>query len=394
MKPETPDHPPREPAAELNSMLRGEPLPRLLFEGLPGMAFLARNDRARTIELAGAGSEALLGPHPKHKPFALAPLVHADDREQVLEVVRAAVAEKRSFAVEYRLRHFSGEWRTVWEQGRPTGSGISATVQGQLLDVTHRLGRERARLATELRLLQGQKFRTLNELAAGVAHEFNNLVAGILGSAELMALDLPDSHPGHETLKQIFEASIQARDFVHKLRVLGQRPPPEFKPIRLQPVIEECLQILRTIIPAKVILETEIDAGCPRVEADSAQLHQAVLDLCLYVWQGLADRRGRIKISLETCPVVRLPAGTPNLLQPGPHVRLTVQDNSSGLDKAVRDHIFHPFRHRRQGGTKVGLELFLVRETIHGHLGEIFLETEPGSGLAFRIYLPLAANGK
>jgi len=396
MKPEAPlprPGPNREPKADFSTNLKGGPLPRLLFDGLPGMAYLARPDRVRTIELASAGSEALLGFNPSHKPFALAPLIHPEDREQVLEVVKAAVADHQPFALEYRLRHASGQWRTVWEQGQPAGRGQNTTVQGQLLDVTHRLRREQARLTTELRLLQAQKFHALNELAAGVAHEFNNLVAGILGSAELVAMDLPETHPGHETLKQIFEASNHARDFVHKLRTLGQRPPPEFKPIRLQPVIEESLQILRTIIPAKVELEAQIHPDCRRVEADAAQIHQAVLDLCLFVWQGLADRRGHIKIRLENCPVVRLPAGTPSLLRAGPHVCLTVQDSSHSLERSARDHIFHPFRNRRPGGTKVGLELFLVRETVQGHQGEIFLESDPGSGLMFRIYLPAAAEG-
>jgi signal transduction histidine kinase len=378
--------------AGLDPLLKAGLPPRLLFEGLPGMAYLARTDRARTIELAGAGCEALLGLPPRRKPFALAPLIHAEDRDQVLDAVKAAVAGNHSFALEYRVQHAGGDWRTVWDQGRPTGA--PATVQGQLLDITPRIQREQARLATELRLLQSRQFQALNQLAAGAAHEFNNLVAGILGSAELLAMDLPQTHGAHETLKQIFEASNHARDFVHKLRALGQRPAPEFKPIRLQPVIEECLQILRTIIPSKVELETEAGADCWRVDADSAHLHQAILDLCLFAWQGLADRRGRIKIGLANCLQPPPPAGQPSLLQPGPHVCLTVQDNSPGLEKNVRDHIFHPFRARRAGGTKMGLELFLVRETVRGHQGEIFLESEPGKGLAFRIYLPVSAAGK
>jgi PAS domain S-box-containing protein len=381
----------RELKAGINSVLKGAPAPRLLFEGLPGMAFLARNDRARTIELAGPGSETLLGVTPQRKAFSLAPLIHPDDREQVLELVQAAVAENRPFALEYRIRHVSGIWRTVWEQGRAAENGSVALVQGQLLDVTHRIQREQARLATELRLLQAQKFEALNQLAGGVAHEFNNLVAGILGSAELVAMDLPETHPGHETLKQIFEASNHARDFVCKLRAVGQRMAPEFMPIRLQPVIEECLQILRSIIPDKVEVHATIDADCPRVEADSAQIHQAILDLCLFAWQGLADRRGRIEVGLKTCPVARLPAGKPHLLQPGPHLCLTVRDNSPGVETNVRDHLFHPFRSRRHSGTKVGLELFLVRETIRGHQGEIILESEPGCGLTFHIFLPVAA---
>jgi len=395
MKPDAPLHSRdsrRELKSDFHSLPGGEPAPGLLFEGLPGMAYLARADRGRTIELAGAGCQALLGFKPDSKGFALAPLIHPDEREQVLDVVKSAVAGNHSFAIEYRLRHASGAWRTVWEQGRPFPQGQQRAVQGQLLDVTQRIQREQARLATELRRLDARKFQGLNQLAGGVAHEVNNLIAGILGSAELLAMDLPEKSPGQETLKQIFEASNLARDFVHKLRVLAQRPPLELKPIRLQPVIEECLQILGTIIPAKVELQAQISADCPRANADAAQMHQAILDLCLYAWQGLADRRGRLRISLEHCPVVRPPVGATSLLLPGPHVHFMLQDNSPGLDKNVREHLFHPFRTRRAGGTKVGLELFLVRETIHGHQGDIFLESDLGHGLTFHIYLPVAGE--
>jgi len=397
MKPDAPLHSSdagRELEADIGSLLASEPLPRALFDGLPGLAYLARADRARTIELASAGGRALLGFQPDHKPFSLAPLIHPDERDAVMEVIASAVAVNRPFALEYRLRHASGEWRTVWDQGRPLRHGQQTAVHGQLLDVTHRRQSEHARLDTEHRRLQAQKFNALNQLANGVAHEFNNLIAGILGSAELVAMELPENNPAHETLKQIFEASNHARDFVHKLRALGQRQLPEFKPVRLPPIIEECLQILRTIIPAKVELQTQVNAGCPRVNADPAQIQQVILDLCLHAWQGLADRRGRIKITLERCARVQPPAGGAGRLRPGPHVCLTVQDNSTGLEKSACETIFHPFRIRRSGGKKAGLELFLVRETVLAHQGEICVESEPGHGLAFHIYLPAVEEKK
>jgi PAS domain S-box-containing protein len=365
--------------------------PDALVDGVPGMVYVARPDLARTIEFASAGTQALLGFKPDGKPFPLATLIHPADHGHVLEAIKSALAVNEPFAIEYRVRHASGQFHTVWDQGRPIRHGGHPAVQGHLLDVTHRVNREQARVAGELQTLQLQKFQALNQLAGGVAHEFNNLIAGILGSAELLAMDLPEGHPAHDTLKQILEASNHARDFVHRLRLLGQRPAPELKPVRLQPVIEECLQILRNIIPAKVELHASIDPDCARVNADAAHIHQALLDLCIYAWQGLADRRGRITISLDQFPAVQPPPGTQCLLQPGPHLRLTVQDDSPGLDKHARDHIFHPFRIRRTGGKKVGLELFLVRETVQAHQGEIFLESEPGAGLTFRIYLPLVS---
>jgi signal transduction histidine kinase len=251
-----------------------------------------------------------------------------------------------------------------------------------------------ARRATECQRLQAQRIQALNQLVGGLSHEFNNLMHGILSSAELVAMDLPESHPSHESLKHLFAASKHALDFVHRLRAFGLWSPPEFRAIRLQPVVEECLQILRTIIPAKVELQAQISAECPKVNGDSAQLHQVILDLCLHCWQGLAERQGQIRITLENHHLIGPTAGAASPLPRGSYLRLTVQDNSPGLEKSACEQIFQPFRFRRSGGTKVGLELFLVRETIRGHQGELVLETEPGLGLTFHIYLPVAGNAE
>ena len=206
-------------------------------------------------------------------------------------------------------------WNTVSATRAATGapSGNKAGPNAAASRLPCRAGSwmsptEHARLDTEHQLLQTQKFNALNQLASGVAHEFSNLIAGILGSAENAAMDLPEKHPGHESLQLIIQASNHARDFVHKLRALGHRSPPERKPLRLQSVIEECVQILRTIIPVKVELQTRINPDCPPVKADHAQIQQAILDLCLQAWQGLTERRGRIKITLENCALARPPA--------------------------------------------------------------------------------------
>ncbi len=242
--------------------------------------------------------------------------------------------------------------------------------------------------ATQLQQLHHLKFSTLNQLAAGTAHEFNNLIAGILGSAEIISLELPASHPARESLNHIFEASHRARDFVIKLRDLGQRNLPDHRPIRLQSLIAETLPILRTIIASKVKLETQIAADCPPVLADASQIQQALIELCLQSWHGLPERTGEITIALESISV----GEKFGLLEPGHHVRLTVRDNSPGLDKNSLEKIFDPFHLRRSNGKKIGLELFLVRETMHIHQGEIIAASEPGHGLAFHLYFPAATG--
>ena len=232
--------------------------------------------------------------------------------------------------------------------------------------------------------LHDLKFSTLNQLAAGTAHEFNNLIAGILGSAEIIALDLPEKHPARESLDQIFVAAHRARDFVIKLRELAQRNPADRKPTRLQNIIEEALPILRTVVAAKVQLHTQLDDHCPRVLADPGHLQQAIIELALQCWHGLPERTGEITIVLEKINLEQ----KLGLLTPGPHVRLTVRDNGPGLEKNSLEKIFDPFYIRRTNGKKIGLELFLVRETMHAHHGEIIVATQPDHGLAFHLYFP------
>lgn len=108
--------------------------------------------------------------------------------------------------------------------------------------------------AAREQLLQEQKFTALNQLSAGIAHEFNNVIAGVLGSAELAAMDIHEGHPAHESLKQIVEASNRGREFLHKVRLFSLRPALEKKSAALAPVIEEAVQILRGLIPEKVRL--------------------------------------------------------------------------------------------------------------------------------------------
>jgi signal transduction histidine kinase len=228
-----------------------------------------------------------------------------------------------------------------------------------------------------------QKFLALNQLAGGIAHEFNNIIAGILGSAELAAMDIHEGHPSHESLKQIFEASNRARDFLQKIRAFSQRPPAVFQTLTLAPLIEETLQILAGIIPDKVELHAQLDQHCHPVHGDPAQLQQMLLDLCLHCWQNLHERRGQINLTLENA---RAPKKFHQLA--GDCVRLTVQDDGHGLDAHALKKIFDPFHTRRNTAKKIGLELFTAREVIHQHHGEITAESEPGRGLAFHIYLP------
>jgi signal transduction histidine kinase len=266
-----------------------------------------------------------------------------------------------------------------------TDRDLAAEIQA----LTHPGDAPASKIKADPQLLLEQKFLALNQLSGGIAHEFNNIIAGILGSAELVAMDIPDGHPAHESLKQIFEASNRARDFLHKVRAFAQRPPVEPRPVALPPIIEESLQILRGVIPDKVELQFRARPGCPRVNADAAQIQQVILDLCLHCWQGLHERRGLVTLTLASGP---LPTKLSPPLPPGDYIHLTIHDDSNGLEPSALKKIFDPF-HTRRSTKKIGLELFLARETIHAHQGELIAQSQPGHGLAFHLLLPALPPG-
>jgi signal transduction histidine kinase len=186
-------------------------------------------------------------------------------------------------------------------------------------------------------------------------------------------------------LKQIYEASGHARDFIYKIRAFSQRPPVERRPVALPTVIEESLQILRGVIPEKVGLHAVVQPGCPQVEADAAQLQQVLIDLCVFCWQGLLDRRGAITIALAGQPVIDPSSPA---LAPGHYACLTIHDDSVGLEEAALKKVFNPF-HTRKTSKKIGMELFSARETVLAHQGDLTVQSPPGQGLTFQILLPV-----
>ncbi|HEX7652283.1 MAG TPA: ATP-binding protein, partial [Verrucomicrobiae bacterium] len=202
-----------------------------------------------------------------------------------------------------------------------------------------------------------------------------------------IGMDLHEGHPAYDSLKQIYEASSRGRDLLHKVRTFAQRPPIALQTLQLSSLIEETAQILRGIIPDKLELKVRVEPHFP-VLADPVQIQQLVMDLCLHCWQNLHERRGTIQILLQNHRLAE-PIG---LLAAGEVVRLTVQDDSPGLDAAALRKVFHPFQTRKASSKKIGLELFMAKETALAHRGDLIAVSQPGQGLAFHLYLPVAAT--
>jgi len=314
--------------------------------------------------------------------------------------------------------------RLVLEQGVPaalrdgnwTGRTAIATADGRALPVSqvilcHRNARGEATLlstvardltaleqaqterqALEARLGETQRLEAIGTLAGGVAHDFNNVLAVILGNVAITQQDLDRSHPAQHSLGLIHQAATRARTLVQQILTFSRRTPQQRSVQPLQPLVRDALSLLRATLPAGVRLHTDLaDAPLP-VLADAAQVHQVVLNLCMNAWQAMAGGAGAIHITLvpqrlpQDAPATATLAGLPA----GGYALLQVRDDGAGMDEATRSHIFEPFFTTKPVGQGTGLGLAVVHGIVTGSGGAIEVDSAPGRGSSFMVWLPLA----
>jgi signal transduction histidine kinase len=366
-----------------------------LLARLPLILYRRRREHKWKLEFVGGGSPTLLGITPEDFTsgrVSYDELIGSGDRERVRREIMAVVvaAGPGAFAVEYQIRHADGQWRTVLEQGRAAGGdpGKIVALEGCITDISGPEEAGQTRRCQEQQRLQEQKLRAVNLLAGGIAHDFNNVIAGILGSAELVKMETPLHHPGEEFLQQIFVAGDRAREMVLQIKMFSQRKPAEKSLIQLKPVLEECLQRLRSVIPEKAEITHQIDPGGLPVLADPAQIQQAIMNLCTDAWHSLPERKGHIEVKLQPCEIDGAAASRHPDLHPGPYMHLFIRHNGHGMSPGALERFFEPFANKNSAGRKTGLKLYVVQQIVHEHDGAIIVESAPGEGLTLHVYLP------
>jgi signal transduction histidine kinase/HAMP domain-containing protein/ActR/RegA family two-component response regulator len=382
--------------ADLTGELRArEQSHRTLLAQLPGMAFHRRHDRAWTLEYVSAGCQDLLGVAPEHlttTPAAFSERIHPEDRERIWSEVESALAHHTAFALEYRVRHANGQWRSVCEKGlalRDAGGQVTA-LEGSVTDLTWHAEAERQRRLMETQLRRAQRMETIGTLAGGVAHNFNNVLAGILGSAELIKMDLDPGHPAREFLDQIFMSGNRAREVVQQVLNFSQWRENERITIQLQPIVRECVKLLRATLPAMVNVAGHVESECPPVLADPTQIHQVIMSLCTRLWKALPEGGGHLRVELAGCEFSETVPVVHSGLTTGPGVRLTICNHNLRLSKTLPEAVFEPFATAEPGaeGADPGLGLAVIHGIVKAHEGIFTFKSEPDQGLDFHIYLP------
>lgn len=247
------------------------------------------------------------------------------------------------------------------------------------------LEEERGRLESQLQ--HARRMETVGVFASGIAHNFNNIVGAIMGHAEMAAVGIaPGSRlAGH--IDAIHVASERARQLVDQVLGFGRRSESMRRPIRVDRLLDETVSLLETSLPthARLVVERAPD---PFVAlADPGQLQQIVLNLCRNAAEAM-DGDGTVTLATRRVEIAGARGPGAEALAPGSYVVISVEDDGRGMDEAMLARIFEPFFTTRPQGN--GLGLATAREIAREHRGAISVESTPGAGSRFEVWLPAA----
>ena len=243
------------------------------------------------------------------------------------------------------------------------------------------------RQALEHQLSQMQKMDSIGRLAGGIAHDFNNMLSIVLGYGEMAAFRLEEGHPAAPALQTVMNAAERAAALTQQLLAFSRKQELTMKVLDLQGVVRHMTRMLGRILPANVHLEVQCEPPLRRVLADRSQLEQVVLNLVVNARDALPGG-GRIRLAIaDASPADVSPAPCPPS-GPGTHVVLSVSDTGVGMPPEVRERIFEPFYTTKEEGKGTGLGLATVYGIVRQHGGCIGVESEPGRGSSFRVFLP------
>jgi PAS domain S-box-containing protein len=239
-----------------------------------------------------------------------------------------------------------------------------------------------ARFDLEMQLRQVQRLESVGRLAGGVAHDFNNLLTVINGYAEMIMAKAPEGSDVRNNAKQIRNAGEQAAGLTKKLLRLGRKYTAQSEALDLNSVVEENLEMLSHVMGPNVSLNKELNTDLPVVKGNRSELHLVLMNLAMNALDAMPEG-GPLTVRTFEMKGANRPHG-----QSGKYVAMEVQDSGIGMDAETQKLIFDPFFTTKRLDKGTGLGLAIVYGIVQQHSGWIHLESAPGQGARFTVYLP------
>ena len=239
----------------------------------------------------------------------------------------------------------------------------------------------------EMQLQQAQKMEAIGALAGGIAHDFNNILSAIIGYIELAALS-EGSESCVTELKEALMASNRAKDLVKQILAFSRQTDEERMPVRVWLVVKEAVKFLRATIPATIEIKTRNGEKSGAVLANSVELHQIIMNLCTNAVHAIGDKEGILEIDVQNTEIDHPQIDNFIGMDLGPYIKVSIRDTGAGMPPEILKRIFDPYFTTKEKGVGTGLGLAVVHGIIKKYGGAIKVESAPGKGAAFHIYLP------
>ncbi|MDD2462375.1 MAG: ATP-binding protein [Desulfobulbus sp.] len=313
-----------------------------------------------------------------------------DDQNETFKQAILNLLKNGSSELVYENKALDGQLLTV-ERRVVVAAGFEQSwskvfVTG--IDITEQMKLKNENKAFEKQLQQTQKLEAIGSLAGGIAHDFNNILAPIMGRAELMLVENPGNADIMEHCRGIIDASRRARDLVKQILTFSRQVDQEILPVCIADIIQEVVKLVRPTLPATIDIDCQLPDKCPRVMADSTQLHQVLMNLITNAYHAMEDTGGQLRLRLETI-TLGLGAFTNLSIPPGLYQQLTIADTGHGMDETTMAKIFDPYFTTKPRGKGTGLGLAVVLGILRGYGGEIRVASKPGEGTTFTLYFPV-----
>ncbi|HEY0874174.1 MAG TPA: ATP-binding protein [Vicinamibacterales bacterium] len=342
-------------------------------------------DSRSIIRVTGFTPEERLG-------WTLNEVVHPDDLALTTERFEYCLEHPDEILrVEYRFRHKDGSSR--WGEGVGVNRLADPAVQAIVVnhrDVTDRKLVERALRDSEEQLRQAHKMEAVGRLAGGVAHDFNNVLTAIFGYTDLLLDQLRTDDPRRSDVEEIRRAAERAAALTRQLLAFSRKQVMQPHVLDLNEVITSVRKLLARLAGEDIALEIHTEPDLLRVRADPGQLEQVLMNLVANARDAM-PRGGALSIRTRNEPVAADGTGRPGL-HAGAYAVIEVGDTGVGMPAEVRERVFEPFFTTKELGKGTGLGLATVYGIVKQTGGSIYVESEPGQGTKFIIYLPAAGG--
>ena len=329
-------------------------------------------------QMFGKSEDELLGK-------AFLPLVHEDDRELTERSLERLHHPPHTAYHEQRAMAKDG-WRWLAWSNRAVlndnGEVVGITAVGRDVTDVKRL---------EERIAHSQKMRAMGELAGGITHDFNNLLQVILGNIEFLLLNDKHDVETRKGLESVRDIGIRAMNLTNKLATLSRQDVTHPEVFDTNEFLKELQALLEHTLPASVDLAVTPNDTPLHVHADRAQLEQVLLNLCFNARDAI-ESKGQVRLRASQQTVEALGQGSDPQLDAGEYVVISVEDDGHGIAADVLPRIFDPFFTTKGTETGTGLGLANSYSIIEQNSGTITVDSTPGDGSKFSVYLPLATS--